>query len=295
MSHAIALAHLLLKGMVAQVVVYDSAVDGPPALLIKCPGQGRLLFVITTKEFGVLCGVLSQFRTTGGFATDPEAELFDDQRVHPPTPGEDNVFDHPSIGTVWAGGGVCLFMGDPADGFRGARTNPNPSYPTWTLKGMMTITHVIAYAIVAAPATPGPGPAPLLLVCASCVAKDTEIVAITKNLAAAAAAIATKDTEVFLLRAEITKNLAAAAASIAAKDAAIATLQADVATLRVAAAGGVSVLSGPATFDRNALPLTWSRSRVAEGVPSTSVFPSRLSWCPSSPPGGSAGGPSLVS
>ena len=50
MSHAIALAHLLLKGMVAQVVVYDSAVDGPPALVTKCRGQGRLLFVITTLE-----------------------------------------------------------------------------------------------------------------------------------------------------------------------------------------------------------------------------------------------------
>ena len=64
----------------------------------------------------------------------------------------------------------------------------------------------------------GPGPAPLLLVCASCVAKDTEIKTVKANLAAA---IAAKD-----------MKLAEAAADVISKDAAIAAKDLEIAALK---------------------------------------------------------------
>lgn len=48
----------------------EVAVDGPPAILVKCTQKGKILLVVTTMKFGELCEIVSPFMTPGGWGHD---------------------------------------------------------------------------------------------------------------------------------------------------------------------------------------------------------------------------------
>ena len=45
--------------------LYDSGVDGPAALFVKCANNGYIIFVFHTKEYSELCEIMSQLLTDG--------------------------------------------------------------------------------------------------------------------------------------------------------------------------------------------------------------------------------------
>ena len=124
MASVLAFGYLLSKGMVRGVILYDSGVDGPAALFLKCEKKGYIIFVIQTTEFGELCGTMSQL-STDGRGEDTKAVLVDGKGVYEPARGMINVVHNPN-GPWWGGEGwgVCLYMGNVAYGFQMAYTRP---------------------------------------------------------------------------------------------------------------------------------------------------------------------------